>query len=141
MEIKVDIEAVIHAHSVWKTRFRDFLGGKAGLDLSDVAHTNACELGMWLDTGGRRWLAPEDHEEICKQHDLFHQTAGEIVHHIKQKDFEAARQMIASGGSFNQVSQDLVTLLRKAELHGSRQGSAGEMLAVASTSDRDSSSK
>jgi hypothetical protein len=84
MKIKGDIEAAIHAHSAWKTRFRNFLSGKGGIDLSEVPHTGVCDLGIWLEGAGRRLLPPEDHEAICKQHAHFHQVAAEVISRIKR---------------------------------------------------------
>ena len=118
MGIKHDIEDAIYAHGAWKTRFRDFLGGKAGMDLSEVGHTEACKLGHWLGEEARRMLSPEDHAKACELHAHFHQVAGDIVHNIKQKDFGAARQALAPAGAFDQASHALGAYLRKVALRG-----------------------
>jgi hypothetical protein len=117
MKIKSDIEDAINVHGAWKAKFRDFLNGKAGMDLSHVGHTDACKLGMWLEDGGRRKLSPESHAQACELHAQFHQVAGSIVHNIKQKDFMAARQALASGGAFDQASHAMCAFLRKLVLH------------------------
>lgn len=117
MSIAGDIEYIIQAHGAWKTRFRDFLNGKAGMDLSHIGQSCACELGRWLDDTGKRALSPEDHAEANRLHTHFHQVAGEIVHHIKQKDFASARTAIAPNGTFDQASHDLASFLRRLELH------------------------
>lgn len=118
MGIKSDIEDAIKVHGAWKARFRDFLSGKAGLELSGVGHTDACKLGMWLGDGGRRMLSPEDHARACELHAQFHRVAGEIVHNIKQKDFMAARQALTAAGAFDQASHELGAFLRKVALRG-----------------------
>lgn len=117
MGIKSDIEDAIKVHGAWKARFRDFLNGKAGLDLSEVGRTDACKLGMWLGNESRRMLSQENHAKICELHAQFHQVAGGIVHDIKRKDFMAARQALASAGSFDQASHALCASLRKMVLH------------------------
>ena len=117
MKIKSDIEDAIQVHGAWKAKFRDFLSGKVGLDLSDIGQTDACKLGMWLDDGGRRKLSPESHAKACELHARFHQVAGDIVHNIKQKDFMAARQALAAGGAFDQASHAMCAFLRKLVLH------------------------
>ncbi|MFP5409155.1 MAG: CZB domain-containing protein [Gammaproteobacteria bacterium] len=117
MGIESDIEHFIHAHGEWKTRFRDFLNGKAGLDLSTVGQTNACTLGQWLDGSAQRTLSDDDHAEACRLHAHFHQVAGGIVHAIKQKDFQAARAALAPSGSFDQASHALGAFLRKIAHH------------------------
>jgi hypothetical protein len=117
MGIKSDIEDAIHAHGAWKTHFRDFLNGKAGMDLSEVSHTEACKLGHWLGDEGRRMMSPEDHTTACGLHAQFHTVAGDIVHNIKQKNFSAARQALAPAGAFDQASHELGAFLRKVALH------------------------
>lgn len=117
MGIKSDIEDAVKVHGAWKAKFRDFLNGKAGMDLSEVSHTNACKLGKWLEDGGQRMLSAENHAKTCELHAQFHQVAGDIVHNIKQKDFEAARQALASAGTFDQASHALCAFLRKIALH------------------------
>ena len=118
VEIKSDIEDAIKVHGAWKAQFRDFLSGKAGLDVSEVGHTDACKLGMWLGDGARRMLSPVDHAKACELHAQFHRVAGEIVHNIKQKDFMAARQALTADGAFDQASHELGAFLRKVALRG-----------------------
>lgn len=118
MGIKSDIEDAIKVHGAWKAKFRDFLNGKAGLDVSEVGRTDACKLGMWLGDGGHRMLSPADHAKVCELHTQFHQVAGEIVHNIKQKDFMAARQALTAAGAFDQASHELGAFLQKVALRG-----------------------
>jgi len=119
MEIKSDIEDAINVHGAWKAKFRDFLSGKAGLDLPDIGRADACKLGKWLEDGAHRMLSPEDHAKTCELHARFHQVAGSIVHHIKQKDFMAARQALAPAGDFDQASHAMCAFLHKLVLHDS----------------------
>ena len=118
MGIKSDIEDAVQVHGAWKAKFRDFLNGKAGMDLSEISHTHACKLGKWLEDGGQRMLSPENHAKTCELHAQFHRVAGDIVQNIKQKNFEAARQALASDGTFDQTSHALCAFLRKVALHG-----------------------
>ncbi len=87
------------------------------MDLSEVSHTHACKLGIWLEDGGQRVLSPKSHATTCALHAQFHQVAGGIVHNIKQKNFEAARQALASAGEFDQASHALCAFLHKIALH------------------------
>lgn len=122
MGIKNDIEDAIYVHGAWKARFRDFLNGKAGMDLSAVGHTEACKLGHWLGEEARRMLSPEDHAKACELHAHFHHVAGDIVHNIKQKNFSAARQALGPAGAFDQASHELSAFLRKLALRGRPKG-------------------
>lgn len=105
MGIKSDIEYAIYSHDAWKARFRSFLSGKTGLDLSAIGHTESCKLGKWLADEARRMLSPEDHVKTCELHPHFHRVAGDIVHDIKQKNFSAARQALGAAGAFDQANQ------------------------------------
>lgn len=122
MDIRGDIEHAIFSHGQWKARFRDFLNGRAGLDLVTVGDTHDCVLGRWLDDGGRRMLSAADHAEACRLHTHFHHVAGEIVRNIKQKDYQAARAAVASAGSFDQASHELAAFLRKVVLRAIPRG-------------------
>ncbi len=130
MSIKRDIEYAIYIHGAWKTRFRNFLGGRVGMDLSAVGCTDACKLGHWLDNEARRMLSPADHAEACRLHAGFHQICGEIVHNIKQKDFPAARAALVPGGAFDQASHGLAAFLRRMPM---RQRSRAEAAPAAAT--------
>lgn len=140
--MKEDIEDAIHAHGVWKAKFRDFLSGKTALDLSTVGETNCCKLGQWLEQEACRLLPQTDRDDICKLHAEFHHVAAEITRKIKQKDFVGARSDLAPDGAFNQASHALATCLLKAELHASPQsvqpapsvGEAGKTAQAASAS-------
>jgi methyl-accepting chemotaxis protein len=112
MGIKSDIEYAIYSHGAWKARFRSFLSGKAGLDLSAIGHTESCKLGKWLADEARRMLSPEDHVKACELHAHFHRVAGDIVHNIKQKNFSAARQALGPAGAFDQASHEMGAFLR-----------------------------
>lgn len=117
MGIRSDIEDAIKVHGAWKAKFRDFLSGKTGMDLSEISKTDCCKLGKWLEDGGKRMLSAEEHAATCELHEKFHQVAGDIVQNIKQKDFEAARQALASGGTFDQASHGLCAFLHKVSMH------------------------
>jgi hypothetical protein len=125
MGIKRDIEYAIYTHGAWKTRFRDFLSGRAGMDLSAISQTDACKLGTWLENEARRMLSPEDHAEACRLHESFHRTAGGIVDHIKQRDFNSARQALVPSGAFDQASHELAAFLRKMPLRHKPKGAPG----------------
>jgi methyl-accepting chemotaxis protein len=125
MSIRRDIEYAIQTHGEWKTRFRDFLSGRAPMDLSVVGQSHACKLGHWLDNEARRMLSPEDHAEACRLHTHFHEVAGDIVDSIKQKDYGGARQALGPSGTFDQASHGLAAFLRKMPLRSKPKSEAG----------------
>lgn len=117
MSLKADLEYAIHQHSAWKMKFRDFLGGKAGLDVPSIAEANHCQFGKWMEAEGKRLLPPHDFNEIHKLHVEFHHVAAEVIRKIKEKDFAGARNDISGDGAFNQASLTLVTYMLRAALH------------------------
>jgi hypothetical protein len=125
MSISQDIEYAIRIHGMWKTLFRDFLSGRAPMDLSVVGQPDACKLGNWLDEEGRRMLSPEDHAEACRLHAHFHEVAGRIVDNIKQKDYGSARQALVPAGTFDQASHGLAAFLRKMPLRSRPKSETG----------------
>ncbi|MDO8893258.1 MAG: CZB domain-containing protein [Sulfurimicrobium sp.] len=135
MTIKSDIEDAIQVHGAWKAKFRDFLSGKTGFDMSEIGQPDTCKLGIWLGNGARRKLSPENHAQATELHTRFHQVAGDIVHHIKQKDFTAARQALTPGGAFDQASHEMCAFLRKLVLHGRPKVESAANEAVAAAPD------
>lgn len=130
MGIKQDIEDAIQAHGAWKAKFRDYLSGKAAIDLAVVGQTNCCKLGQWLEHEGLRLLPQESHNEICKLHAEFHRVAAEITSKIKHKDFEGARKDLAPDGVFNHASHNLTAYLLKTTQHASSRTAPSEPVAV-----------
>jgi hypothetical protein len=117
MSLKIQFDKAIQAHGAWKAKFRDYLNGRAALDLSSVGLADSCEFGQWLNTNGRALLITQDFEEIARLHSQFHSVASEVVAKIKKKDFAGARQDISPEGVFNHASHALVSCLLKSSLH------------------------
>ena len=116
MGMKDEIDAALQAHAAWRKRFKDYLNGNAPFDLDTASVTDQCDFGRWLNKEGHRLMPTELHGEICATHTEFHRVAGEIIHKIKQKQFDDARQDIAREGTLNRVSAQLTALLLKATL-------------------------
>lgn len=116
MGMKSEIEAALHAHTLWRTRFKDFLNGKAAFDLDTISATDQCEFGKWLDHEGHRMIPSSLHDEICRVHKEFHLIAAGIIQKIKDKRFAEAKADIAQDGALNQASMRLRDLLMKLTL-------------------------
>jgi hypothetical protein len=117
VSIKRDIEYAIYIHGVWKTRFRNFLSGRAPMDISSVGRADCCKLGQWLDNEARRMLSPADHSEAHRLHTHFHAVCGSIVDNIKRRDFGQAREALVTDGAFDEASHSLAAFLRRMPLH------------------------
>lgn len=116
MGMKSEIEAALHAHTLWRTRFKDFLNGKAAFDIDTISATDQCEFGKWLDHEGYRMIPSSLHDEICRVHKEFHLIAAGIIQKIKDKRFAEAKADIAQDGALNQASMRLRDLLLKLSL-------------------------
>ena len=119
MGIKYEVEAALHAHSLWRTQFRDFLNGKAPFDLATVSATDQCVFGKWLANEGHRMMPPDFYDAICAAHHDFHHVAGGIIQKIKEKRYAEAHADIAQDGALDQMSLRLKDLLLKLALHES----------------------
>lgn len=116
MGMKDEIDAALQAHAAWRKHFKDYLYGHAAFDLDNVSTTDQCDFGRWMGKEGHRLMPTELHDQITTAHAEFHRVAADIVHKIKQKQYEAARQDIAREGTLNRVSAQLTALLLKAAL-------------------------
>lgn len=117
MGMKNEIEEALHAHSVWRKQFKDFLNGRASFDLATISATDQCVFGKWLDNEGHRMIPSALHDEIRATHKEFHQIAAGIIQKIKEKRFAEAHDDISQDGSLNQASLRLRELLLKLTLH------------------------
>ncbi len=116
MGMREEIDAALHAHAAWRTRFKDYLSGRAPFDTNLAGVTDQCDFGRWLAKEGYRLMPSEIHGQIQEAHAEFHRVAGEVVRKIKEKRFEEVRQDLAAEGAFNLTSARLSDLLRKASL-------------------------
>lgn len=116
MAMKSEVEDALHAHTLWRTRFKDFLNGKSSFDIESISATDRCNFGKWLDNEGYRMIPSSLREEICTVHTEFHQIAADIVRKIKEKRFAEAKQDIAQDGALNKASLRLRDLLLKLSL-------------------------
>ena len=118
MGMKIEIEEALHAHALWRKQFKDFLNGRASIDIAKVNATDQCIFGKWLDNEGYRMIPSELYDEICTVHKEFHQIAAGIIQKIKEKQFAEAREEISQDGALNRVSLRLNDLLLKLSLRG-----------------------
>ena len=116
MGMRNEINEALNAHSAWKSRFKDFLNGRASFDLKTIDATDQCHFGKWLANEGYRMVPSELYNEIQGVHKEFHQIAADILQKIKDKRFEEAREDISQNGALNQASLRLRDLLMKLSL-------------------------
>lgn len=108
-----EIDAILAAHAAWKARFRDFLVGRAGMDINTLGETGQCAFGAWIEKYGAKFLPKEQFEEISALHTDFHKIAADVVVKLKARDFDGARAAIASDGALERASGALADKLLK----------------------------
>lgn len=116
MGMKNEIDLALRAHTAWRSKFKNFLNGKASFSIDSIGATDQCDFGRWLDHEGYRMIPASLHDEICAVHQEFHQIAADIVRKIKEKRFAEAKEDISPDGAFNQASNRLRELLLKLSL-------------------------
>lgn len=89
----IDIKHAIDSHVRWRQRLEDFLrgAGTERLVAEDVAATDRCELGQWIDGPGRARYGHLDlFSELEAAHALLHRQSGLILSTAAQGQREQA---------------------------------------------------
>lgn len=128
MGMKSEIEAALAAHAAWRKHFRDYLNGRAAMDLSTIGANDQCQFGKWLNREGHRLMPQELYGDIRAAHDEFHRIAAAIVTKIKDKRFAEAREDLAPAGVFNGASEKLAAILLKTSLRGEASPGSADLL-------------
>jgi len=108
------LDKAIQAHSRWKMRLMDILGGHGEkLNCSEVAKDNVCDLGKWIYGRGEKYAKLPTYRQLKDLHAKFHRCAADVVRKHEAGDAKAASTMMASGGSFDEASKATIGLLMK----------------------------
>lgn len=114
-EKKFDFNSAISAHIDWKMKLSKYLEKPDGsLDQKKVCLDNACVLGKWLYGDGRNYRALDESlfDSVQKSHALFHKTAGHVVELINTGHKNDAATILGPTGSYMEISQKTVSLIR-----------------------------
>jgi hypothetical protein len=116
-------DEAIASHTLWKLKLKQHLNEKLKLeqtireghmlDSTEVANSHACELGQWIRGEGLRYHGIPCFEAMCAQHDHFHRAAAEVVRTSNAGNVDKALTLLAHGGAFEQLSNQLVQALIK----------------------------
>lgn len=106
----MDLEAAIHEHVTWRTRFWLALNGLASLEpapgrLADAHH---CALGHWLDAEALRYPANYELQAAIASHAAFHHAAERVVLLLDAGNPRAAQQLLHSEELVDKLSCDLL---------------------------------
>ncbi|MDF8335162.1 CZB domain-containing protein [Novosphingobium cyanobacteriorum] len=108
------IQAAIHAHLAWKVRLRAaVLSGTSTMTPEMAKRDDICAMGTWLYSPSFDERAKQGHyfEDVIRAHALFHQAAGEVLHHARNGEKATAGQLMHE--AFIPRSDRLVCLLEE----------------------------
>ncbi|MEN9461842.1 MAG: hypothetical protein RIS84_1862 [Pseudomonadota bacterium] len=98
------IYQAIVAHTIWKKRLRESLDTGTA-DYESCAES--CDFGKWLRQDAELLRTYSHYTPVFELHEHFHKVAHEIIHLVRNGDVEAARNLLQSGGEFEQTSRKL----------------------------------
>jgi len=120
--LSLDFETAIKAHRAWKSKLRDFLGGKGDFDEEEVGRNDKCVLGQWLYSPGmKKYRYLRELKRLESTHTEFHHQAKQV---IVAKRFREAEQAEHELSKLEAMSDEVVSLIN------SLQTSASENAAV-----------
>lgn len=94
----LSLNSAIATHRKWATRLNDYVNGNSSevLDSREVGADNNCILGKWIhDEGKRNYSNLSEWHELLMVHAQFHRCAGDIIHHVDQKNLTEARKLLS----------------------------------------------
>ena len=120
----MNFEEAIKAHSDWKSRLYRYAKGQSSesFDIESVGKDNICELGTWLYGEGSVIAKQTDFQDLINVHAEFHRAAASIIALIDCGDRDYAEKLLKAPSSrFNQLSVQVIHLLRKLKTNGSEE--------------------
>ena len=107
------ISQAIGAHGAWRTRLADAIrSGRSEVSAATASQDDQCAFGHWMYESATPDLkASPFYVQVCTLHAHFHAEAGQILELAVNRQTEAARQAMAPGSAFDDVSQALIQAL------------------------------
>ncbi len=114
------LDDAITTHLDWVARFENAAKSveREAIDPAAVGDETACEFGKWLAQNPELLGSPARHRRICDLHREFHEEAGRVANHVRQRDTSLAA--LADRARFDALTLSLVDALfeARAELSG-----------------------
>lgn len=109
----MDIDAVIAAHAIWKSRLRSVLRTGDPKTLNPASHADAvgCEVGRWIRYAAPRLGSDPDFLHLERVHQTFHHMAGEAVR-AAILDVEAGLALLKAP-AFQEASMETISALMR----------------------------
>jgi methyl-accepting chemotaxis protein len=111
-DVGINLDNAIKAHADWRTKLRTAATKNGHIDAETISRDNCCEMGKWLHgAGGTKFGGSPTFVNLIEVHQNFHTEAGKIAQKINQGDGDQATQMLGSGSSFSQASNEVTRLI------------------------------
>jgi hypothetical protein len=108
MSLQDELKNAIGAHGMWKSHLRKVIaGGRRELPADRARLEHLCRFNRWLDALESREREGAPVEEVRALHARFHDEAARVLRLVEAGKVAEARQAIAVGSAFDQVTTEL----------------------------------
>jgi hypothetical protein len=114
--MKKEIQKAIAAHKNWKKELsKTISSGELDTPVEVIAQDTDCEFGRWLRNSGNKMAnkSEKTYNKIVILHSEFHNAAGKVAAMAVAGKKEAAKRMMAKGGSYATLSDKLIKALEE----------------------------
>lgn len=110
-EKKIRYSNLILQHTAWVSRARALIDGTTEIDDSKLVDHNACELGVWLNGEGKKFITePEVYDRLYETHRNLHAFVSEIITALRQNDRGTAEEKFQElVGVFRRIVEIMTT--------------------------------
>lgn len=110
----MDFNSAIAAHSAWKNKLRRYVSHPDhSLNAATVSQSSGCDLGKWMANEGRAYSTNSTFNELKKEHEKFHQLAGDLIRRADSGQHVDGEVELSSHSPYMQSTTHVVQLLAK----------------------------
>lgn len=96
-------------HLAWIARVRAAIDGKISVESRLARDHGACDLGRWLDAGGRNSISERDlRQRLDAEHEAMHELAGLLLDHVARRELDQSEALM---GELRRRSESIVLLV------------------------------
>ncbi len=108
----VTLERAVSAHRAWKAKLQSAAISGTKLDVATIRRDDCCDLGIWLQSDGRRLYAGRpEFSNLLEKHKSFHEVASEAANIINAEGFEAGITHLRGGSQFSYSTIEVVVAI------------------------------
>ncbi len=104
----MDFDDAILAHTRWKRRLQQSMGGGERLDPAMVRRDDLCDLGKWLQGDGAAFATEPEYTTLVQAHASFHRAAAAVVERISRGETDEGGKLIGMHSDYAEHSGAVV---------------------------------